>query len=559
MKKNLIALGVSTALAVIAGQAAAGVIRDVGIQVSNTASVAGTVVTPGAASLTKNDGGIGNVLLFPYYTAQGDNATLLNIVNTDTVNGKLVKVRFRGAGNSDDVFDFQVALSPGDVWTAAVSKNADGVASLNTADNSCTLPASVNLPFNTNRLDASSTKSVAEQTLEGYVEVINMADIPRFIATSGAAAVGATASALYTAIKHKTTGAVDCATTTAGAAAFELLKSDITTVSGAIAAGLSYPTTGLAGDWIILNQANTAAWSGSATALAADAAANLVFFPQTDESYTADLADVSTDPVFQGNAASPSTAIVQPKMYDFPDLSTAYSVALTAGTGGAAADAQRTQVTGQLAVNSIANEYVTDDTIAAVTDMLFSQPTRRYWAAVNYTAPAASTGGAATATTGAAARAVQTVNTAGVLSAAALGARIGTVGATVTNDYYNTANSSVVDRLLCLTNVSSGLTQFDRSERTSTSGFVVSPGTSTTLPICGEAAVVSINAGSATEASALNATLARNNIELSYVDGWLSLDLTKQNAGGLPVLGSSFMRASNGPVNYGFAFPHKTK
>ncbi len=558
MKKNLIALGVSTALAVIAGQAAAGVIRDTGIRVANAASAAGALVTPSATSLTKNDGGIGNVLLFPYYTAQGDNATLLNIVNTDTTNGKLVKVRFRGAGNSDDVFDFQVALSPGDVWTAAVSKNADGVASLNTADNSCTLPASVNLPFNTNRLDAGSTKSVAEQTLEGYVEVINMADIPRFIASGTLTTVGTVASALYTAIKHKSTGAVDCATTTAGAAAFELLKSDITDVAGAVAAGLSYPTTGLAGDWIILNQANTAAWSGSATALAANAAANLVFFPQTDESYTADLADVSTDPVFQGNAASPSTAIVQPKMYDFPDLSTAYTVALTAGSG-AAADAQRQEITGRLAVGSIANEYVTDDTIAAVTDMLFSQPTRRYWAAVNYTAPAASTGGAATATTGAAARAVQTVNAAGVLSANALGARIGTAGATVTNDYYNTANSSVVDRLLCLTNVSSGLTQFDRSERTSTSGFVVSPGTSTTLPICGEAAVVSINAGSATEASALNATLARNNIELSYVDGWLSLDLTKQNAGGLPVLGSSFMRASNGPVNYGFAFPHKTK
>jgi hypothetical protein len=501
--------------------------------------------------LAKNDGGTGNVLLFPYYTAQGDNATLLNIVNTDTTNGKLVKVRFRGAGNSDDVFDFQLALSPGDVWAAAVSKNADGVASLTTSDNSCTLPASVNLPFNTNRLDPNSTKTVAEQTLEGYVEVINMADIPRFIANNGSlgrtGAVGTVASALYTAIKHKTTGAVDCATTTAGAAAFELLKSDITTVSGAVAAGLSFPTSGLAGDWIILNQANTAAWSGSATALAANAPANFVFFPQTDAEYATALADVSTDPIFQGNADAPSTAIVMPKMYDFPDLSTPYTVALTAG---ADAVVQRADTTGALAILSLANEYVTDDTIAAVTDMLFSQPTRRYWAAVNYAAPASSVG-AATATNGTVARAVQTVDTTGVLSASGL-------GNASANDYYNTANSSVVNRLLCLTNVSSGLTQFDRSERTSTSGFVVSPGTSTSLPICGEAAVVSVNAGSATEASALNATLARNNIELSYVDGWLSLDLAKQNAGGLPVLGYSFMRASNGPVNYGFAFPHKT-
>jgi len=554
MKKNLIALGVSTALAVIAGQAAAGVIGTGDIFISNTAGAAAVATVPTVAALAKNDAGLGNVLLFPYYTAQGDNATLLNIVNTDTVNGKLVKVRFRGAGNSDDVFDFQVALSPGDVWTAAVSKNADGVASLNTADNSCTLPASVNLPFNTNRLDASSTKTVAEQTLEGYVEVINMADIPRFIAA--ASPVGTVQSALYTAIKHKTTGAVDCATTTAGAAAFELLKSDITTAAGAIAAGLSYPTSGLAGDWIILNQANTAAWSGSATALAKTGPGNLVFFPQTDAEYTLTLADVSTDPVFQGNTVAPSTAIVMPKMYDFPDLSTAYSVGATAD---ADAFTQRLQVTNALSASTLINEYVTDDNIAAVTDLLFSQPTRRYWAAVNYTGTATD----ALVTTGAVARAVETP---AADTKAALGA---------TNAFYRTANSSVINRLLCLTNVSSGLTQFDRSERTSTSGFVVSPGTSTSLPICGEAAVVSVNAGSATAASALGATLARNNIELSYVDGWLSLGLTGQFAatavadadpgvlvtpanGGLPMLGYSFMRASNGAVNYGFAFPHKS-
>ena len=36
-------------------------------------------------------------------------ATLLNLINTDTVRGKAVKVRFRGAANSDDVYDFQVA------------------------------------------------------------------------------------------------------------------------------------------------------------------------------------------------------------------------------------------------------------------------------------------------------------------------------------------------------------------------------------------------------------------------------------------------------------------
>jgi len=45
----------------------------------------------------------GDILLVPYFSAQGANATLLSIVNTDTVNGKAVKVRFRGAANSDDL------------------------------------------------------------------------------------------------------------------------------------------------------------------------------------------------------------------------------------------------------------------------------------------------------------------------------------------------------------------------------------------------------------------------------------------------------------------------
>jgi len=73
-----------------------------------------------SAAMQLNANGIGHQLVFPYFSAQGDNATLLSITNTDTVNGKLVKVRFRGAANSDDLFDFQVLLSPGDVWTAAV-------------------------------------------------------------------------------------------------------------------------------------------------------------------------------------------------------------------------------------------------------------------------------------------------------------------------------------------------------------------------------------------------------------------------------------------------------
>jgi len=117
--------------------------------------------------------GIGDVLLVPYYSAQAENATLLYIINTDTQSGKAVKVRFRGAANSDDVFDFQVFLSPKDVWTANISKGADGLARLTTSDTTCTKPSAAVLnatPFQTGRLNTAFTgDALANGTREGYI------------------------------------------------------------------------------------------------------------------------------------------------------------------------------------------------------------------------------------------------------------------------------------------------------------------------------------------------------------------------------------------------------
>lgn len=77
-----------------------------------------------------SNGGVGHNLIVPYFTAQDGNITVLHLTNTDVKNGKAVKVRFRGAANSDHILDFQVLLSPGDVWTGAVTAGADGVAQL---------------------------------------------------------------------------------------------------------------------------------------------------------------------------------------------------------------------------------------------------------------------------------------------------------------------------------------------------------------------------------------------------------------------------------------------
>jgi hypothetical protein len=86
--------------------------------------------------------GTGQVLLFPYYTVNGGNQTLLSIVNT-TDAGKATRLFFREGRNSRAVMEISIYLAPHDVWTAAVfaAPDASGRAGLVTTDTSCTVPA----------------------------------------------------------------------------------------------------------------------------------------------------------------------------------------------------------------------------------------------------------------------------------------------------------------------------------------------------------------------------------------------------------------------------------
>ena len=61
------------------------------------AGVAGIVGS--AQAVNVNPDGLGQVLIYPYYTTNGDNMTLLSVVNT-TDQAKAVKVRFLEGENS---------------------------------------------------------------------------------------------------------------------------------------------------------------------------------------------------------------------------------------------------------------------------------------------------------------------------------------------------------------------------------------------------------------------------------------------------------------------------
>jgi hypothetical protein len=154
-----------------------------------TAVLAGLTGVAGMASVANavnvNPDGLGQVLLYPYYTARGGNDTLISIVNT-TDRGKAVKVRFLEALNSREVLDFNLYMSEYDVWTAGITATSDG-AMMRTADTTCTSPYFVGQaggpgnvaeePF----LDFAFTDPVSDggptsldRTRSGYIEVIEM-------------------------------------------------------------------------------------------------------------------------------------------------------------------------------------------------------------------------------------------------------------------------------------------------------------------------------------------------------------------------------------------------
>jgi len=578
MKKNLLSLSIGAAIAglTLAGAANAAV----SVAGSSAAATDGNLTaTTAAATLELNPGGIGHIGIIPYFSTQNGNQTLFSVTNTDVVNGKVVKVRFRSAANSDDIFDFTLFLSPGDVWTANISRDAATNGSrLVTNDNSCTLPdrTVLNRGFVTDRLPAGFTAAQkAEWTSEGYVEVLTMADIPPLLANGAKGTVSATtANPLYTAIKH-VNGVAPC---TAAPLNALLALGDTASEADLVQAGFDTPSTGLYTNAFIINTANALmSWSNESTAVQAisttdvttgtganavtvpagtAARGRVVYAPQTNVSVTAGLPQLlSADPLFAptttgtGANAVTTPAAIAALQFDFPDLSTPY-VGNANPAQPVAGDAvrQASRLSGSLAVTSVKNDYSTLAAIGSKTDFTFSSPTRRYHAAVNYatTTPTA-------------------VYTAPVPV---------TVGATaLTRSYFTAANTSLLGSLLCVnpvggTTTGSGIVSvYDRSESTVTSstGAVVSPGAQTPgLRFCGEVSVLTVNndATAPSGKGVLGATVAVQNVFTGYQEGWISI-ATNGLGNGLPVLGSAYTSAIGAPANgistnYSWAFKHKT-
>ena len=526
MRKNLLTLSIAAMVGGLSGVAAhAG---PVVFDSTATTNIAGNATTPAivgqlppgtsaASRMAFTADGIGHVLLVPYFTTNGDNKSLLNIVNTDLTNGKAVKLRYRNALNSDDIFDITVYLSPGDVWTADVAADAQGYSRLVTEDASCTAPSAAYIKEADNGRFATGRvlNNAPAGTREGYIEILNTADIRPFLNGVDGSPDFSKPNPLFTTIKHVNDKAPCSAALLENSA---VLVADANSPNSPRNRGYSYPTGGLFADWTIVNVTDKASFSGNAAAVQANGAGKLVWFPQSSTSVTAlEARAVTADPLLtQGR--------VQAALYDFPDLSTPYT------TGAATPEQQSTELSTRMAVRSVSNEYLSSAGIAFATDWVFSMPTRRYQVAVDY----------ATKT------AVQAANLAPT--------NVGTKHFVIKNNPVagnfldGNVTFDVANQRLCVTGFDTKSFNREESSKTNT---VISP--AGVFNLCGEANVLTFNNPTF---SLMGAPAAiSQNVNTGFGDGWFTVSTPGYNNNGLPVLG--FAAAKTRGANLGGTWAHR--
>lgn len=113
--------------------------------------------------------GAGDALLFPVFYVGNGWETHIRVINTNTTNAVVAKVVFYSGKDSQELRDFNIYLSAGDVWTGTLKIDADGKARVISTDDSAPLTdgtmASANKPFKSDPIDMPA----------GYIEVIGCA------------------------------------------------------------------------------------------------------------------------------------------------------------------------------------------------------------------------------------------------------------------------------------------------------------------------------------------------------------------------------------------------
>jgi len=298
-----------------------------------TAVAAALSAAADAQAVRLNADGLGQALIFPYYTVQsaagGALNTYLSVVNHGP-DAKALRVRFHEGRMGAEVANFNLFLSPNDVWTAALVPTADGTRLL-TVDRSCTEPkfaqASPDAPstldfgaFSYSGLHDDGAGSGLDRTREGYFEVIEMATL------TGAAALAVTQTAA-------TQAPANCAY-----------------VQGPGAVPVAAPSGDLSGSFTLINVANGMEFSTNAVAL--DKLTTRPFFRPSSDPYP-DWNASEIDPV--------SVVVANGSVYR--------------SVWARPVDA----VSAVLMATGIEGEYVLDVATNSNTDFVATFPTRQYY------------------------------------------------------------------------------------------------------------------------------------------------------------------------------------
>jgi len=318
-----------------------------------TAAVLGTLGVAGSAhAIYRDANNLGQALIYPYYTVQsvsnggpidGSFNTYISVVNT-TADVKVVKVRFREGKASSDATDFNVYLSPHDVWTAAVIPASSDPASgavVVSSDRSCVnpggsgalaLPGHAFVNYDYTGLNDDGQGSGIDRTREGYIEILEMGVI-----LPGAAASAAT---------HSATGTPSCA----GLSGDGLLAGILAPGAGT---GLTQPSGGLSGTGTLINVNAGLDVMYNAVALGDFAVGGNVY----------------ADP----GSASPNLSSTTPPVALVHSGATSYLATFVALTADAAS--------ATLMHTDAINEYILDSATASDTDWVFTFPTKNFYVA----------------------------------------------------------------------------------------------------------------------------------------------------------------------------------
>jgi len=142
----------------------------------------------GAATVqaAEDPDGVGDVLIYPLYLADGTAFTEFTLVNTANVT-QPVHIQIRSQGDSQDQLDFCICLTGNDVYKAKISSDGAGGAILETLNDVDHVSANVDCRApETAGLTEADTSDCAYGTQKGYIVAYAIADcdIPDEMATN---------------------------------------------------------------------------------------------------------------------------------------------------------------------------------------------------------------------------------------------------------------------------------------------------------------------------------------------------------------------------------------